>query len=119
MASVATPGKTLQHSSSSSSLTKDEPCSLDYEPQVERMIDYLSPLEIKEIESIVTKYMHAYQHVPYRTELRYYDNDRPGFQVMEVSRPRSVHFLHFLYAYLRILQTSAHPFSVAAVFLSI
>lgn len=57
----------------------------DYEPQIERMIDYMSPLEIKEIECLVTKYMHAYQHVPYRSELRFYDNDRPGVQVMEVS----------------------------------
>jgi hypothetical protein len=49
------------------------------------MIDFLAPLEIKEIESIVTKYMHAYQHVPYRTELRFFDQDRPGVQVMEVN----------------------------------
>jgi hypothetical protein len=58
--------------------------SSEYEPQIERMIDFMAPLEIKEIESIVTKYMHAYQHVPYRTELRFFDSDRPGVQVMEV-----------------------------------
>ena len=61
----------------------------DYEPQIERMIDFLAPVEIKEIESIVTKYMHAYQHVPYRTELRFYDNNRPGAQVMEVTKHNS------------------------------
>ena len=55
-----------------------------YEPKIEHMADYLEPLEVKEIESIVTKYLHAYQHVPYRTELRQFDNDRPGVQVMEV-----------------------------------
>jgi hypothetical protein len=59
--------------------------SADYEPQIERMIDFMAPLEIKEIESIVTKYMHAYQHVPYRSELRFFDSDRPGVQVMEVN----------------------------------
>ena len=63
----------------------------EYEPQIERMIDFLSPLEIKEIESIVTKYMHAYQHVPYRTELRFYDSDRPGVQVMEVRISTSIY----------------------------
>ena len=55
-----------------------------YEPKIEHMADYLEPIEIKEIESIVTKYLHAYQHVPYRTELRQFDHDRPGVQVMEV-----------------------------------
>ncbi len=58
--------------------------SSSYEPQIERMIDFLAPVEIKEIESIVTKYLHAYQHVPYRADLRFFDNDRPGVQVMEV-----------------------------------
>ena len=61
-----------------------EGASSDYEPQVERMTDFLTPLEVKEIESIVTKYMHAYRHVPYRTELRSFDNDRPGSQILEV-----------------------------------
>lgn len=61
----------------------------DYEPKIEHMADYLEPLEIKEIESIVTKYLHAYQHVPYRTELRQFDHDRPGVQVMEVRTTRS------------------------------
>lgn len=58
--------------------------SSSYEPQIERMIDFLAPVEIKEIESFVTKYLHAYQHVPYRADLRFFDNDRPGVQVMEV-----------------------------------
>lgn len=82
-----------QNSSSSSSGGEQSPGlagpsvgTNEYEPQIDRMIDYLAPLEIKEIESIVTKYMHAYQHVPYRTELRFYDHDRPGVQVMEVCR---------------------------------
>ena len=54
------------------------------------MTDYLEPIEIKEIESIVTKYLHAYQHVPYRTELRQFDHDRPGVQVMEVRINQSI-----------------------------
>jgi hypothetical protein len=62
----------------------------DYEPKIEHMADYLEPLEIKEIESIVTKYLHAYQHVPYRTELRQFDHDRPGVQVMEVRVIQSI-----------------------------
>ncbi|KAK4018470.1 hypothetical protein OUZ56_000521 [Daphnia magna] len=75
------------NSSSNSSGGEQSPSvapSNEYEPQVERMIDFMAPLEIKEIESIVTKYMHAYQHVPYRSELRFFDNDRPGVQVMEM-----------------------------------
>ena len=71
----------------------------DYEPKIEHMADYLEPLEIKEIESIVTKYLHAYQHVPYRTELRQFDHDRPGVQVMEVrinqSINQSIHRINF------------------------
>ena len=63
----------------------------EYEPQIERMIDFMAPLEIKEIESIVTKYMHAYQHVPYRTELRFFDSDRPGVQVMEVKSNKQIY----------------------------
>lgn len=56
-----------------------------YEPDIERMVDFLAPVEIKEIESIVTKYIHAYQHVPYRAELRSCNNaDRPGAHVVEV-----------------------------------
>ena len=62
-----------------------EHVSNDYEPQIERMTDFLAPVEIKEIESIVTKYIHAYQHVPYSSELRQYDHDRPGAQAMEVN----------------------------------
>ncbi len=59
-------------------------CVSDYEPQVNRMTDFLDPEEIKEIESIVTKYLFAYQNVPYRAELRLFDNDRPKGQVIEV-----------------------------------
>jgi hypothetical protein len=80
--STTTGGKSIYNYSSDDGVSTSS-CS-DYEPQIERMIDFLAPLEIKEIESIVTKYMHAYQHVPYRTELRFFDHDRPGVQVMEV-----------------------------------
>ena len=55
-----------------------------YEPQIERMTDFLAPVEIKEIESIVTKYMHAYQHVPYGSELHLLESERSGAQAMEV-----------------------------------
>ena len=52
-----------------------------YEPVVERMIDHMSIAEIKEIEEIVAKYLYAYEKVPYRNELKYYNDDRPGVQV--------------------------------------
>ncbi len=65
--------------------------NIDYEPQIERMTDFLAPLEIKEIESIVTKYIHAYQHVPCRTELRSSNDNRTGSQVLEVRI--DIHFL--------------------------
>lgn len=55
-----------------------------YEPVVERMIDHMSIAEIKEIEEIVAKYLYAYEKVPYRNELKYYNDDRPGVQVMEM-----------------------------------
>lgn len=58
--------------------------NIGYEPQIEQMTDFLAPLEIKEIESIVTKYIHAYQHVPCRTELRSSNDSRTGSQVLEV-----------------------------------
>ena len=61
-----------------------EHVSNDYEPQIERMTDFLAPVEIKEIESIVTKYIHAYQHVPYGSELHLLESERPGAQAMEV-----------------------------------
>ena len=48
------------------------------------MTDFLAPVEIKEIESIVTKYIHAYQHVPYGSELHLLESERPGAQAMEV-----------------------------------
>ena len=66
--------------------------SNNYEPQIERMTDFLAPVEIKEIESIVTKYMHAYQHVPFPSELRQFYHDRPGAQAMEVNK----HYFHKL-----------------------
>jgi hypothetical protein len=81
--STTTGGKSIYNYSSDDGASTSS--LSDYEPQIERMIDFLAPLEIKEIESIVTKYMHAYQHVPYRTELRFFDQDRPGVQVMEVN----------------------------------
>lgn len=89
--------KTVEKSSASSSSSSSSPSSLikpdanDYVPLIERMTDYLSLLEIKETESIVTKYAHAYQQVPYRSELRNFDNARPGFQSMEVNSQRPKH----------------------------
>ena len=79
--SITTTGRSIY---GYSSMDDPGPSGSDYEPQIERMVDFLAPVEIKEIEAIVTKYMHAYQHVPYRTELRFSDSDRPGVQVMEV-----------------------------------
>ena len=52
-----------------------------YEAVVERMIDFMGVEEIKEIEEIVAKYLYAYEKVPYRDELKYYNDDRPGVQV--------------------------------------
>ncbi|KAK4018467.1 hypothetical protein OUZ56_000518 [Daphnia magna] len=80
--STTTGGKSIYNYSSDDGGSTTS--SSDYEPQIERMVDFLAPVEIKEIESIVTKYMHAYQHVPYRSELRFFDHDRPGVQVMEM-----------------------------------
>ena len=72
--------------SGSSASTGEEDTSNVYTPRLDRMIDFMEPLEIKEIESIVTKYLHAYEHVPYRTELRNIGTaDRSGAQVMEVN----------------------------------
>ena len=70
--------------SSASSSPPNEPTEPEYQPRIDQMTEYLSPAEIKEIEDIVTKYLHSYQHVPYRTELKHYDEDRPGVQVMEM-----------------------------------
>jgi len=72
--------------SGSSNATAEEETSNAYTPRLDRMIDFMEPLEIKEIESIVTKYLHAYEHVPYRTELSNIGTaDRSGAQVMEVN----------------------------------
>lgn len=59
----------------------------DYRPQIETMTDFLTVLEIKEIESVINKYSQAYQSVPYRDELLASLNHgypRSGVQVMEV-----------------------------------
>ena len=56
------------------------------ESQIERVIDCFTCVEMKEIESIVTKYGHAYQHVPYRVELLQFCRERPETQVIEVNR---------------------------------
>ncbi len=85
LAASGTSGTTTTTDKSVYSVT-DFGASSDYEPHIQNMSDFLSPVEMKEIESIVTKYMHAYQHVPYRNELRYYDNERPGVQIMEVRK---------------------------------
>jgi len=85
MKSMRTPFPSGSSESSSSAATGEEETSNVYTPRLDRMIDFMEPLEIKEIESIVTKYLHAYEHVPYRTELRNIGTaDRSGAQVMEV-----------------------------------
>ena len=48
------------------------------------MTDYMTVAEIEEIESVVTKYMHSFHQVPYRSELKFFNEDRPGVQVMEM-----------------------------------
>ena len=65
---------------SNSSATHEDDQS--FEPDIEQMINYMSMEEIKEIEEIVTKYLYAYKKVPYRNELKYYNDDRPGVQVL-------------------------------------
>ena len=55
------------------------------ESQIERVIDCFTCVEMKEIESIVTKYGHAYQYVPYRAELLQFCRERPEKQVIEVN----------------------------------
>jgi len=71
----------LSKSSSSCSFNSEDE---SYVPQISRMNEFLEPLEIKEIESVVTKYFHAYKHVPYNTALHNQGPHRPGAQVMEV-----------------------------------
>ena len=72
-----------------------EACNIrnDYEPQVDRIIEFLNPAEINEIESIVTNYICAYHHVPYRTE-----SSRTGDeQLIEVRIHISVYLFDLLY----------------------
>ena len=80
--------KQQQHGSSSCSFNSEDADS--YVPQISRMNEFLKPLEIKEIESVVTKYFHAYKHVPYNTALHNQGPHRPGAQVMEVFLTTSV-----------------------------
>lgn len=79
------PTKTnVKGSPTSSSCSSGDENVREYVPEIGRMRDFMQPLEVKEIESIVTKYLHSYRHVPYRTELRYQDHHRPGYEIMEV-----------------------------------
>lgn len=57
------------------------------QPKVEHVTDFLTPLEIKEIESVINKYSQAYHSVPYRNELLHSLDPlyhRSGVKVMEV-----------------------------------
>ena len=78
---AAIPKQPAQIESHVSDLSESGYC---YVPDVNRMKDFMSELEMREIESVVTKYVHAYQQIPYRNELCTVEKERPGFQMMEV-----------------------------------
>lgn len=77
------PKTTAQDESPSSDPLESDKGS--YVPDVKRMKDFMSELEMREIESVVTKYVHAYQQIPYRKELCPVEKARPGSQMMEVT----------------------------------